>query len=724
MKFENPGAENLPDEIAELSLAEFPHVSYDNWLREAGRTLQGRSSENAEFALDKNRLQVKPLYTNDDFKPVKGRSISRALPSLFEKDENSKANPAAWGIAQSLQYSTPEIFNRAILSDLKTGQTAVVLNLDKATRLGLDADKAHLDQVGIGGVSISSLKDIKTALNGVDIEQTPIFIDAGTAAMPLAAFLMALARTEKIDVGSIRGGVGCDPLGELVSNGNLTASLDNLYDEMHALTAWANLNRCQLFTITADGSLFADAGAGAVEELAFAIATGIEYIREIVSRGLPIDSILPHLRFILSVDSVFFMQIAKLRAFRMLWAKIMAVCDARPESQKVFLHCRTSGCNVTAYDPYSNILRATTAALSAVIGGCDSLHVGHFDQVTGPPDDFSRRLARNIQLLLRDESYLGRVIDAAGGSWYLESLTDQIAAKAWSLFQDIETRGGMYKALVEGFPQELAERTAQSRISDFIRRKEILIGTNLYPDPHEKKIVSKKIDPAKIFAERKRQLQSQKASRDGGTVAEILNKLSKSAGHLTTEGFDLAIDAAVQGATISEILQACRINVNAAPEVHSIKTMRLAERFEVIRSAVEDHIGTTGSNLQAYIVRFADSPDDKAKADFVTGLFQIAGIEVTRGGFSESPEKAIESADKMSVNIVAICADIKNGTASAFEKIKHLKTPLPDAVFVLADDPGENAQAWRQAGIDEFAYPGIDLRETLLRILKKLGIKV
>lgn len=722
MKIKNPGPENMPDENAEFSLSDFPPASHKDWQREAEIAMGGRFSESALNPLEKNQLRIKPIYIKDDVKQLKIQAAPREIDLTFGESEELKINPAAWGIAQSFEYPTPALFNAAALADLTLGQNAITLRLDKATRLGFDPDRAETGQVGIDGTSISSLADMEIALSGIDIERTSIYIDAGTSALTLAAIFVAFVRGQDADLIRIRGAISCDPLGQMASTGSLPISLGDIFDEMSALTAWANLNRCPLFMISADAGLYGDAGAGAIEELAFAIATGMQYLREMTKRGLPIADASSHLRFIFSVDSNFFTEIAKLRAFRLLWTEILGQCDVNPESRQVSLHCRTSASNVTAHDPYSNILRSTTEALSAIIGGCDTLHVGYFDQAAGPPDDFSRHLARNIQLLLRDESYMAKVADAAAGSWYLESLTDQIADKAWSLFQDIEKKGGMYKALGDGFPQELAEQDAQDRITDFARQKDILIGTNLYPDPHEKKLSRKTIDPAEIFAERKRQLQVQRANRDENAISGSLTKLSNSAEHLTTESIDHAIEAAAQGATLGEILSAYRKNNKAVPSVRPIKTVRLAERFEAIRNAVEDYAANTKTIIKACVVSLGAYPGAKTKIDFATGLLQIAGIEVINDNPDEPPAKAIETAREKSAKIVIVATDIINHPTPVFEEIRQLKISLPDVIFVLAANPGENEQALRQAGVDEFAYQGIDLGETLTRILKKLGL--
>ena len=714
----------MPDENMEFSLSEFSPASYDDWLHEAEKVLSGRSPESTLNLSNKNQLRIKPIYIKDDVRQIKIQGLPREIDLTFGRNKELKANPVAWGIAQALAYPTPDLFNAAAHADLKLGQTAITLKPDKTAGLGFDPDKAKADQVGAEGISISSLTDMATALSGIDIERTPIYIDTGTSALALAAIFIVYARDQGADLNRLRGAISFDPLGQLVSTGSLPGSLDNIYDEMSALTAWANQIRCPLFTITADAGSYADAGASAVEELAFAIATGTEYLREMTNRGLAIADVSSYMRFIFSVDSNFFAEIAKLRAFRQLWLIILEYCNVKPESQKVFLHCRTSIHNVTAYDPYSNILRATTEALSAIIGGCDSLHVGYFDQAVGLPDDFSGRLARNIQLILRDESYLAKVTDAAAGSWYLESLTDQIADKAWSLFQDIEKKGGMYKALGDGFPQELVEQAARNRIADLTRQKEILIGTNLYPDPHEKKLARKIIDPSEISAERKRQLQSQRAGRNENAVARSLRELSISRGYLTPGSVDQAIEAAARGATIGEILNACRKNDKAAPRIRRIKAVRLAEKFEVIRKAVEDYRVKFKSNIKACVVKLEAAPDTKTKIDFAAGLLQIAGIEVISDSPDEPPEKIIETAIEKSAKIVAIATDIKSNADSAIEKIRQLRTSWPDVIFVLADNPGESAQVWRQAGVDEFAYSGIDLGGTLIRILKMLGINL
>ncbi|MDP2717773.1 MAG: acyl-CoA mutase large subunit family protein, partial [Candidatus Micrarchaeota archaeon] len=320
-------------------------------------------------------------------------------------------------------------------------------------RNGHDPDWVKPGEEEIGGLSIATLQDLDRALEGINLETTSLFIRSGSSAMPLASLLVALVRKRGQDPKILRGCIEMDPLGVLSHEGRLPQSLTGAYREMAALTMWARKNAPELQTICVHTRAWHESGGGAAQELAFGLATGVEYLRRLLDRGLFINDVAPRIRFAMTVGNQFFMEIAKLRAARMVWSQAVEAFGGNEAAQRLHIHGRTSLRNKTVYDPHVNILRGTVEAFAAVLGGCDSLQVGAFDEVIRAPDDFSRRLARNTQLILAKECNLTSFIDPAGGSWYVEKLTNELAQRAWALFQQVESRGGMALAMEKGFVQ-------------------------------------------------------------------------------------------------------------------------------------------------------------------------------------------------------------------------------------------------------------------------------
>jgi methylmalonyl-CoA mutase len=464
---------------------EFPATSYDEWRKAAEATLKGAPFEKKLVTKTYEDIDLQPMYRQED---IEGLSHLDSLPGFgpYVRSTSTLSYVGKpWDVSQEIACSTPEEFNNALLSDMERGQNSVNLIVDRATLVGIDADGAPAGDVGRGGVSISSVEDLATALKGIDLEKTPIYIQASTSSLAFTALLIALVRRKGQAADKLQGCVGMDPLGILAVEGALARPVEEIYDVMAKLTAWASGHAPQLQTITVQGYPYNDGGASATQELAFTLATGVEYLREMLKRGVAVDAASERMRFAFSLGSNMFMEIARLRAARLLWARIVKAFGGAEEAQKMRIHGRTSRWNKTRYDPYANMLRTTTEAFSGIVGGVDSLHVGPFDEVLRTPDEFSRRIARNTHTILREECHLPRTIDPAGGSWYVEALTDAVAKKSWQLFQEVEKQGGIFQALQAGFPQAEVEKIAQKRATNAALRKDIFVGTNMYPNPRK-----------------------------------------------------------------------------------------------------------------------------------------------------------------------------------------------------------------------------------------------
>jgi methylmalonyl-CoA mutase len=463
-----------------------------------------------------------------------------------------------WEICQEIPTSLAQPFNEALKYDLQRGQTSINFLLDPATQKGLDSDSAAVEEVGKGGTAISTLQDLSTALSHIDIEKYPLHITAGFSGLEVIMMLNAFLKEQGKEITRVKGSIDTDPLGFLVTHGDLPISLETAYDWMALVTKWTGQYAPHLKTIGVSGLPYHNAGADAVRELAYVLATAVEYIDRLLERGVVIDDIAGQMRFTFGIGPFYFMEIAKLRAARILWAKIIETCGGSSQAQKMTVHARTSSYNQTKYDPYVNMLRTTTEAFSAVTAGVDSLHTNPFNEVFGNGDEFSRRVARNTQVLLLEECRLDQLIDPSGGSYYVEKLTYEVCQKAWEHFREIEALGGMFKALEKGFPQDETAAVHEKRKQDIINKKSIIVGTNYSANVNEKKPQDNFPNYEEIYQVRKKYLTKYRNSRSSEQETEINKKLSPSktlAASNSEEIIQAGTEAFLTGATIGEINQ-------------------------------------------------------------------------------------------------------------------------------------------------------------------------
>lgn len=709
--------DNSGDETGPL-FGEFSVPSYEDWRKSLDKVLKGAPFEKRLVTKTYEGIDLQPLYRLEDIKSLPHLDTLPGLTPYLRSTELLGYTGRPWEVCQEIPYATPEAFNLALRADRERGQNAVHLAPDRATRQGLDADRAPAEAVGDGGVSISSVEDLAQALDGVDLETTPIHVQAGHAALPLTALLVALVRQQGKHPDRLRGSIGLDPLGALAREGTLPGSVESGYDQMARLTAWAAEHTPGLQTIMVQGHPYHDGGGSAVQELAFALATGVEYLREMQARGLAIDTGAPRMRFAFSIGSQFFMEVAKLRAARLLWARIVNAFGGNPASQKMALHGRTATWNKTVLDPYVNMLRATVEALAGVMGGCHSLHVSPFDEVIRIPDEFSRRIARNTHTILREEGRVARTVDPAGGSWYVESLTDAVARAAWALFQDVEKQGGMRKALQVGFPQEQVAQVAAQRAASLARRKDILVGTNMYPNLKEQPLEVTRVDRLALQRERAAQLESYRAALDADWHKGALERLAADGAGL----LEAAIQAAGGGATVGELTAALRGQDSAGPALTPIAIQRGAQPFEALRAAAEAYRTRTGARPKVFLANLGPVSQHKARADFAAGFVETGGFEAVYSPGFASPQEAAQAALDSGAPAVVICSTDATYPELVPPLVKAVKAARPEVTVLLAGYPADQVEAHKAAGIDDFIYLGSNGYEMLVKLQKKVGV--
>ena len=717
-------------------VTDFPVPNLEAWRAEVVAALGGASFEKKLLTPLPEGIMLRPLYTGADSAGLAGvDSFPGEAPFVRgAKTLGHRLDP--WEIVQELPYATPGEFNQAWQQDLAHGQTAAVLLLDAAGRHGRDPDTAPAGEIGLGGTSIATLTDLDLALSGIDVEHVPVFLHAGAAALPAAAFLAALLRRRGQDVTRLRGSIGADPVAEALAAGT-PFDIGRLYDDLAALTAWADQLASPVKTLAASGARWHDAGANAVEELAWTLASAVQTLRAMEARGLPPAQAAARFLLGFAVGPRFLVEIAKLRAARLLWARVPEACGCAVAAGSVFLLARTAMANLSAIDPHTNILRTTTEALSAVLGGCDGLTVLPYDRPLGLPSERARRVARNTHLILREESRFDRVIDAAGGAWALESLTSELAEKAWRLFRDVESEGGLCCLLETGRPQARVAEAAEGRRKAIASRREILVGVNQYPNLGEAAPIPQFPDVEAIVAERVTALRRHRDDAPHVGSERLLHRVAALAGRdrsdaatgqVSREGnrseiVEAAVEAARRGATLGELSTALHpVPGPSLVRFPPLSVRRLSDDFEALRTEVHDLRTAAESRGEVAPEIFLASIGPHAaympRLEFTRSFFALAGFTVEGDGQFDDPDLAAEAAARCGARVACIVSTDDRYPEIVPELADALKRARPGMRVLLAGLPAEpeRVEAWRRAGVDEFIHLRADAHAILTAV--------
>ncbi len=693
-------------------LNEFPATPHEDWLAAVEKQLKGKPFDKVLVKKTYEGIPVQPMYFKHD---LAGLPHTGSFPGFAPYVRGNRAlgnRMHSWQTAQEVMHPDPEALNLALRKDLERGQDTINIRLDRAGRAGKTPDQADQHMVGVDGVSLSTVQDWDRILKDIDIGATPVMADAGLQAAAAAA-LLAAGRVERSgDLATLTGCLGMDPLGELAQTGRLDISLDAAYDAMAGLTQWRLNNVPGLNTILVNTTAYAHAGANAVQETAFALATAADYIREMQDRSIAVDGICQGIQFVFSIGSDFFMEIAKFRAARMLWHTIAEAFGAGPEYRRMTIHGRTGMYNKTRIDPWVNMLRVSTETFAGIAGGCDSIHTGPFDEVLGMPDEFSRRIARNVQTLFKEESHFDKVADPAGGSWYVENITLALAKHAWALFQDIEGMGGMAKALFAGDVQEKTEAVATARAKNTATRKDRIVGVNMYPNLTETPLAPRDERGPDFHQTCMARVTRDIKDRDESVVDNALAALKAAIGE---KRMGLAVDAAAAGATLSELSSAMGYGTGKV-SIQPLNIHRRAEPFENLRRSVEAAKEQAGDTAKIFMASIGPLARHKPRSDFSTAFFNVAAFETISNPGFDSPEQAADAALASGCRAVVICGTDDDYLEVVPSLVKKIKAADPTILLILAGYSPAYVSDFKAAGIDEF----IHLRADALAILTQL----
>ncbi|WP_302948723.1 methylmalonyl-CoA mutase family protein [uncultured Selenomonas sp.] len=702
--------EDFPD----VPLDEFTPPTDEEWKAACEALLKGAPFEKKMFTKTYEGITFDPMYTRKHTEDILPKRVMPGMGDYLRGVDAAGYIGKPWGIAQACDETLPAENNELLRHENDKGATIYHIVLDTASRAGVDARQA--EKVGDTGTSVTTVEDMHVLLTGLDLAKFPLYVYAGANAVPLLALVAAARRAAGEDMKNVRGIVGADPIGALVTDGKLPASLDSYYDSLAAAARWATVNAPHLRTVFVRSDVYSSGGANDVQEVAAVLSAATAYLRALCERGLTIDAAASQIAFAFSMGANFFLQIAKLRAVRPLWAQIVKAFGGNAEAQKMRIHARPALFFKTVYDPYVNMLRNTTEIFSGVVGGIDSFESAPFDEPIRKGDEFSRRIARNVQIMLQEEFGLLQPIDPAGGSWAVETLTRQMKEKIWAAFQGIEKEGGIAAALRAGTVQEGIAKVLADRFKNADLRRDRIVGNNMYPNMTETLLETRAEDTAALKAQRTKDIEAYLSDIDTKHRDETLAAF-KADGSVQN-----AVEAALAGATIAELMAALTAG-KGAETVAAIAPHRWSERFEALRRRTEDYKAAKDDNVKIFLANMGPIPQHKARADFTTGFLQVGAFEVLGNDGFKTVDEAAEAARASGADAVVICS-----TDATYPEIVPALAPklhkvLPQArVFLAGAAPKDLLETYKEAGIDEYISVRANCYEILEGLQKQKGM--
>ena len=702
--------EDFPD----VPLDEFTPPTDEEWKAACEALLKGAPFEKKMFTKTYEGITFDPMYTRKHTEDILPKGVMPGMGDYLRGVDAAGYIGKPWGIAQACDETLPAENNELLRHENDKGATIYHIVLDTASRAGVDARQA--EKVGDTGTSVTTVEDMHVLLTGLDLAKFPLYVYTGANAVPLLALVAAARRAAGEDMKNVRGIVGADPIGTLVTDGKLPASLDSYYDSLAAAARWATVNAPHLRTVFVRSDVYSSGGANDVQEVAAVLAAATAYLRALCERGLTIDAAASQIAFAFSMGANFFLQIAKLRAVRPLWAQIVKAFGGNAEAQKMRIHARPALFFKTVYDPYVNMLRNTTEIFSGVVGGIDSFESAPFDEPIRKGDEFSRRIARNVQIMLQEEFGLLQPIDPAGGSWAVETLTRQMKEKIWAAFQGIEKEGGIAAALRAGTVQEGIAKVLADRFKNADLRRDRIVGNNMYPNMTETLLETRAEDTAALKAQRTKDIEAYLSDIDTKHRDEALAAF-KADGSVQN-----AVEAALAGATIAELMAALTAG-KGSETVAAIAPHRWSERFEALRRRTEDYKAAKDDNVKIFLANMGPIPQHKARADFTTGFLQVGAFEVLGNDGFKTVDEAAEAARASGADAVVICS-----TDATYPEIVPALAPklhkvLPQArVFLAGAAPKDLLETYKEAGIDEYISVRANCYEILEGLQKQKGM--
>jgi len=709
------------------AMAETPDKSIDDWRAQAERELKGRDPDELTWRTPEG-IDVKPLYTAADLEGLEGTDGLPGFAPFLRGVRSTMYTNRPWTIRQYAGFSTAEESNAFYRKALAGGQAGLSVAFDLATHRGYDSDHPRVvGDVGKAGVAIDSVEDMKILFDGIPLDRMSVSMTMNGAVLPTLANFIVAGEEQGVDPAQLSGTIQNDILKEFMVRNTYIYPPEPSMRIVADIIDYTAHNMPRFNSISISGYHMQEAGATAVQELAFTLADGLEYVRTAVDRGLDIDKFAGRLSFFFCIGMNFFMEIAKLRAARLLWSRIIERFEPKdPRSSMLRTHCQTSGVSLTEQDPYNNVVRTAYEAMAAVLGGTQSLHTNSFDEAIALPSDFAAKIARNTQLMLAEETGVTRVVDPLGGSYYVESLTQALAHHAWQLIEEVEGLGGMTKAVEAGMPKLRIEEAAARRQARIDRGEEVIVGVNKYQTVEEDAVEVREIDNTAVREAQIRRLEQIRAERDAGRVQAALQALVDGArgdGNLLA----LSVEAARARATVGEISQALEdVFGRYQAEVRSISGVYAQayegdDAFEKIVAEVDAFAAAEGRRPRMLVVKMGQDGHDRG-AKVIATAFADIGFDVDVGPLFQTPEEVARDAIESDVHVIGVSTQAAGHKTLVPALVSAVKEQGGEDILVVCGGviPQQDYDYLHQQGVAAVYGPGTNIPAAAAEILRLL----
>ena len=699
-------------------MAKFTKTCIEDWRQLAERELKGRSPDELVSETPEG-IAVKPLYTAEDLEGLEHMGTMPGTAPYVRGPRATMYTGRPWTVRQYSGFSTAEESNAFYRKNLEAGQMGLSIAFDLATHRGYDSDHERVvGDVGKAGVAIDSVEDMKILFDGIPLDKMSVSMTMNGAVLPVLAMYIVAGEEQGVDHKDLSGTIQNDILKEFMVRNTYIYPPEPSMRIVADIIEYTAKEMPRFNSISISGYHMQEAGATCVQELAYTLADGVEYVRAAISKGLNVDAFAPRLSFFFCLGMDFFMEAAKLRAARFLWAKLMTekFQPKDPRSSALRTHCQTSGVSLTEHDPYNNIVRTTIEALAGVLGGTQSLHTNSFDEALALPSEFSMRIARNTQLVLNHEAGITRTVDPLAGSYYVESLTSSLIAEAEKLIDEVEEMGGMTKAVDAGLPKLRIEESAARRQSRIDRGEEVVVGVNRYQSEVRDEVDILNIDNTAVREAQVARLKNLRDNRNEAACMATLEALSAGADDPTANLLELSVNAARTRATVGEISDALeRKFTRHRAVIRSITGVYGSafdgdEGYTKIAAEIDQFANDEGRRPRMLVVKLGQDGHDRG-AKVIATAFADIGFDVDVGPLFQTPEEAARQAIENDVHIVGVSSQAAGHKTLVPALIDALRQQGAGDVIVVCGGviPPQDYDMLKAAGVSAIYGPGTNI---------------